>query len=160
MSRLVFIWIRVYNQIIATNQTLEKERDIIMQYEKMSYEEYMEKTFTAMKLLLEIRQAIVTEIPDGHEFIIDKIETLFESVNGKSVCDILNLFEYFNKQNFITGLITNDNGIYRIKDHVLQDGEVIEYLYADEWFCTWWSDNKIFDLDEIEPIGTMARVRI
>lgn len=160
MSRLVFYWIRVYNQIIATDQTLEKERDIIMQYEKMSYEEYMEKAFTAMKLLLEMRQAIITEIPDGHEFIIDKIETLFESVNGKSVCDILNLFEYFNKQNYIIGLISNDNGIYKIQDHVLQDGEIIEYLYADEWFCTWWSDNKIFDLDEIEPIGTMARVRI
>lgn len=160
MSRLVFIWIRVYNQIIATNQTLEKERDIIMQYEKMSYEEYMEKAFTVMKLLLEMRQAIVTEIPYEHEFIIDKIEMLFESVNGKSVCDILNLFEYFNKQNYIIGLISNDNGIYKIQDHVLQDGEVIEYLYADEWFCTWWSNNKIFDLDEIEPIGTLARVRI
>lgn len=150
----------IYNIDIATNHIRQKPTLKEKERDNMKFEEYMNKANTIIKLVSEMRSQCVTDIATTEqEYMVDAVELLLESIQKPDIDFALKTLNYLKNKKVITGLIQKKDDKYFIKDIELKEGDRIEYLEGDEWFFTFWENNKIFDSEKIEPIGTLAKVR-
>lgn len=126
----------------------------------MNLQEYQHKVKQICDLISEIRAEHITAETEEEQYIIDEIQSLLEAAEHDNMDTVLDTLQYFTNQNVITGLIQHDNGTYRIKDHVLNNSDIIEYWSGKEWIQTYFDDKRISDIAFLSPVGVLARVRI